>query len=109
MFTLEIAGKAIAITNADEEQARELFMSEDFREDLKSFTSEGQPLWDGSAAFTVRRASDDEIEAFDDAIAEDEEDWDEEEVEDSDEDDDEDGIDVMFLVTVDEMDDQDDA
>lgn len=109
MFTLEIAGKAIAITNADEEQARELFMSEDFREDLKSFTSEGQPLWDGSAAFTVRRASDDEIEAFDDAIAEDEEDWDEEEVEDSDEDDDEEGIDVMFLVTVDEMDDQDDA
>jgi len=109
MFTLEIAGKAIAITNADEEQARELFMSEDFREDLKSFTSEGQPLWDGSAAFTVRRASDDEIEAFDDAIAEDEEDWDEEEVENSDEDDDEEGIDVMFLVTVDEMDDQDDA
>jgi len=109
MFTLEIAGKAIAITNADEEQARELFMSEDFREDLKSFTSEGQPLWDGSAAFTVRRASDDEIEAFDDAIAEDEEDWDEEDVEASDEEDDEEGIDVMFLVTVDEMDDQDDA
>lgn len=109
MFTLEIAGKAIAITNAEEEQARELFMSEDFREDLKSFTSEGSPLWDGSAAFTVRRASDDEIEAFDDAIAEDEEDWDEEDVEASEEDDDEEGIDVMFLVTVDEMDDQDDA
>jgi hypothetical protein len=109
MFTLEIAGKAIAITNAEEEQARELFMSEDFREDLKSFTSEGNPLWDGNAAFTVRRASDDEIEAFDDAIAEDEEDWDEEDVEASDEDDDEEGIDVMFLVAVDEMDDQDDA
>src|SRR3954463_8343800 len=29
MFTLEIAGRPIAVTNADEEQARELFMSED--------------------------------------------------------------------------------
>ncbi|QFU15748.1 hypothetical protein [Microvirga thermotolerans] len=106
MFTLEIAGKAVAITNADEEQARELFMSEDFREDLKSFTSEGKPLWDGSSPFTVRPASEDEIDAFDDAMAEDEE-WDEEEVEDDDGD--EEGIDVMFLVDVDEADDQGDA
>lgn len=107
MFTLEIAGKAVAITNANEDQARELFMSEEFQDDLKSFTSEGQPLWDGSATFNVRRASDDEIDAFDDAMAEDEEEWDNEE--DEDEDDDESGIDVMFLVAVDEVDDRDDA
>ncbi|MBZ6076062.1 hypothetical protein [Microvirga puerhi] len=105
MFTLEIAGKAVAITNADEDQARELFTSEEFREDVKSFTSEGKPLWDGSAAFNVRRASDEEIEAFDDAMAEDEEDWDDEE----DGDDEETGIDVMFLVAIDEMDDADEA
>lgn len=106
MFTLEIAGKAVAITNANEDQARELFTSEEFQEDLKTFTTEGQPLWDGSAAFNVRRASDDEIEAFDDAMAEDEEEWDNEEDED---DDDESGIDVMFLIAIDEVDDRDDA
>ena len=49
MFILEIAGKAVAITNADQDQAHELFMSEDFKDDLKSFSSEGKPLWDGSS------------------------------------------------------------
>ena len=47
MYTLEVGGKAIAVTNADEEQARELFMSEDFKADLLSLRSENQPLWDG--------------------------------------------------------------
>jgi hypothetical protein len=100
MFILEIAGKAIAITNADQDQAHELFMSEDFKDDLKSFSSEGKPLWDGSSLLTIRRATDDEIEAFDEAM-EDDEDLD-------DEDDDEDGIDVMFLALIDEMDDDSD-
>jgi hypothetical protein len=100
MFILEIAGKAVAITNADQDQAHELFMSEDFKDDLKSFSSEGKPLWDGSSLLTIRRATDDEIEAFDEAM-EDDEDLD-------DEDDDEDGIDVMFLALIDEMDDDSD-
>jgi hypothetical protein len=100
MFILEIAGKAVAITNADQDQAHELFMSEDFKDDLKSFSSEGKPLWDGSALLVVRRATDDEIEAFDEAM-EDDDDLD-------DEDDDEDGIDVMFLALIDEMDDDSD-
>lgn len=100
MYILEIAGKAIAITNADQDQAHELFMSEDFKDDLKSFSSEGKPLWDGSSPLTIRRATDDEIEAFDEAM-EDDEDFD-------DEDDEEDGIDVMFLALIDEMDDDTD-
>jgi hypothetical protein len=101
MFILEIAGKAIAITNADQDQAHELFMSEDFKDDLKSFSSEGKPLWDGSALLKVRRATDDEIEAFDEAM-EDDDDLDDED------EDDEDGIDVMFLTLIDEMDDDSD-
>lgn len=100
MYILEIAGKAVAITNADEDQAQELFMSEDFKDDLKSFSSEGKPLWDGSAALKIRRATDDEIESFDEAM-EDDDDLDEE-------DDGEDGIDVMFLALIDEMDDDTD-
>jgi hypothetical protein len=100
MFILEIAGKAVAITNADQDQAHELFMSEDFKDDLKSFSSEGKPLWDGSSLLTIRRATDDEIEAFDEAM-EDDDDLDDEE-------DDEGGIDVMFLALIDEMDDDSD-
>ena len=96
MFTLEIAGKAVAVTNADEEQARELFLSESFKEDLTSFKSEGSPLWDGSATLTTRRASEDEIDAFNEAL--DEEDEDDEGF------DDDLDIDVVFLVSIDEID-----
>jgi hypothetical protein len=100
MFTLEIAGTAVAVTNADEEQARELFLSESFKDDLLSFKSEGRPLWDGSAALTTRDASEDEIDAFNEALEE------EDEEEDDDEDIDEDlDIDVVFLVSIDEIDD----
>ncbi|HZH50703.1 MAG TPA: hypothetical protein VEZ16_02360 [Microvirga sp.] len=97
MFTLEIAGRAIAVTNADESQARELFLSESFKDDLLSFKSEGRPLWDGSAALTTRSASEEEIDAFNEAL-------DEEDQEEDATDDDLD-IDVVFLVSIDEIDD----
>ena len=87
MVTLEIAGKAVAVTNADEEQAQELFLSESFKDDLKSFKSEGRFLWDGSAALTTRPASEDEIDAFYEVL--DDEDEDEADA-DADEEDDED-------------------
>jgi len=100
MITLEIAGKAVAVTNADGDQARELFLSESFKEDLISFKSEGRSLWDGSAALTVRPASEDEIDAFNEALDE------EDEVDEDDEDYDDDlDIDVVFLVSIDEIDD----
>jgi hypothetical protein len=99
MVTLEIAGRAVAVTNADEDQARDLFLSESFKDDLMSFKSEGRPLWDGSAALTTRSASEDEIDAFNEAL--DEEDEDEQE----DDTDDDLDIDVVFLVSIDEIDD----
>lgn len=101
MFTLEIGGRAIAMTDADDSQARELFGSEDFKSDLRSLESEGRPLWDGSARLDVRPSSEEEIEAFDAAL-----DGDEDEpagldgVGEDDDLDDEDGIDVLFLVPV---------
>ena len=98
MVTLDIAGQAVAVTNADGEQARELFLSESFKQDLTSFKSEGRPLWDGSAALSVRPASEDEIDAFNEALDE------EDDVADEDYDDDLD-IDVVFLVSIDEIDD----
>jgi hypothetical protein len=96
MVTLEIDGKAVAVTNADEEQARELFLSESFKDDLKSFKSESRSLWDGSATVATRPASEDEIDAFYEALDEEDE---------VDEDDDDLDIDVVFLVSIDEIDD----
>ena len=56
MFTLTISDKPIAVTNAEADEARELFMSEEFKEDLKALESEGAPLWDGFATLSVRPA-----------------------------------------------------
>lgn len=101
MFTLAIDGRAVAITDADEEQARELFDSEEFKNDLKTMTEGGEPLWNGTASFTVRRSTDEEIDSYDDAMSDDED-----EPEDDDE---EDGINVLFLVAIDTDDDEDEA
>ncbi len=102
MFTLEINGTPIVVTNAPEAEARELLQSDDFKEDLKTLTAEGRPLWDGTAPLTIRAATEDEIDAFDEALTD-------EEYEDEDEtDDDDEPIDVVFLVVVDEVEEDDD-
>jgi len=92
MFTLEIGGKPIAITDAEEVQARDIFESDEFRQDLTAMTSEGTPLWDGRAPLTVRPASPEEVAIFEapDADADDFDD----EAED-------DGLFVTFLVPID--------
>ena len=101
MFTLEINGTALVVTNADEEQARELLESEEFKDDLRTLTADGEPLWDGKAALKIRPATKDEQESFEEALSD-------EEYEDEDEtDDDDDPIDIVFLVEVDEVDEED--
>ena len=87
MFTLEIAGMPIAITDADEAQARAIFESDEFKQDLTALTSEGMPLWDGQAPLTIRAASREEITAF--------------EAPDQELDDDDEGLFVTFLVPID--------
>jgi len=64
MLTLEVAGKPIAVTNASEDEARDVFESDAFREDLKTVESEGAPIWDGFATLSIRPATRDEIAAF---------------------------------------------
>ncbi len=98
MFTLTISDKPIAITNADEEEARELLTSEDFKEDLKYLESEGAPIWDGFATLNVRPATEEEKAEFEGADFDDEEDDDDEE---------EDGPYIMFLVDVTDPDEAD--
>jgi hypothetical protein len=97
MFTLEINGTPLVVTNATEAEATDLFESEEFKEDLRSLRSDGEPLWDGTSPLVVRPASKEEIESFETAL-------DDEDFEDEDEtDDDDDPIDVVFLVEVDDM------
>ena len=93
MFTLEIGGKPIAITDAEETQARDIFESDEFKQDLTAMTSEGAPLWDGQAPLTIRPATQQEVAAFEAP---------EFDVDDEDEDEDDgDGVFVTFLVPVD--------
>ena len=92
MFTIEIGGIPVAITNADEAQARDLFESEEFKQDLMAMTSEGAPLWDGKVSLTVRSAFRHEIEVFEAPDAD---------VDDFDDEAEDDGVFVAFLVPVD--------
>ncbi|WP_162820550.1 hypothetical protein [Microvirga calopogonii] len=102
MFTLEIGGKPIAITDADETQARNIFESAEFGQDLTVMTSGGAPLWDGQdgqAPLTIRPASQEEVAAFEapelDVDDDDDDDDDDEDEEDGD------GVFVTFLVPID--------
>lgn len=99
MFTLTISDKPVAVTNAEEDEARTLFMSDEFKEDLKVLESEGAPLWDGFATLAIRSATEAEISEFEDAdLDEDEEAGDEE-----------DGPLIMFLVDVTDPDEADEG
>ena len=61
MFTLEIEGNAVAVTNAGAEDAIGVFEGPAFRRDLLRLTSRGAPIWNGSAAFAVRVAHPEEV------------------------------------------------
>jgi len=86
MFTLEIGGRPIAITDAEEAQARAIFESGEFKQDLAVMTSDGVPLWDGKARLSIRPASDDEVSAFEAPVLDEDE---------------EDSLSVTFLVPID--------
>ncbi len=96
MFTLAIGGKPVAITDAEEVQARDIFESDEFKQDLTVMTSEGTPLWDERAPLNVRPASEQEITAFEAPDQELDEDFDDVDDEDEDE-----GLFVTFLVPID--------
>jgi hypothetical protein len=92
MFTLEIAGMPIAITDADEAEARDIFDSDEFKQDLTALTSEGIPLWDGQAPLNIRAASREEITAFKAP---------DQDLDDDAHDDEDEGLFVTFLVPID--------
>ncbi len=93
MFILETGGKPIAITDADEAQARAIFESDEFKQDLSAMTSEGVPLWDGRVPLTIRPASQKETAAFEAPDMDVDDDIDTEE--------DDEGLFVTFLVPID--------
>lgn len=106
MFTIEIAGKPVAVTDAEEEDARKLLEGEEFRTDLRRLETDGGPLWNGRSALTLRPATADEIAEFEQV----DEDDDDEADEDADEDDDDAEVAVIvFLVPIVDPDEPDDA
>ncbi len=90
MFTILIGEKRIAVTDAPEDDARELIASDLFRDDLASVLTDGKPLWDGEAKVTLEKATAEEIAEFN--AAEPDEEEDEEEDEPS----------IVFLIDIDE-------
>ncbi|WP_407526407.1 hypothetical protein [Methylobacterium oryzisoli] len=110
MYTLEIDGTPVAIIRSTEARARELLDVEGFKDDLRTMTSDGRPLWSGDAAhLTLRPATAQETETFDDAMAEDDEFDDEPDdagtpVADSEDktDEEEEDVDILFLVDIDD-------
>jgi hypothetical protein len=113
MFTLEIEGTAVAVINSDEASAKDLFTCEGFKEDIRTMTSEGKPLWNGTSPLKIRAATEDEIEIFEDALAEDDGEGeftdDKHHAGETAEEEDEDEADIVFLVDIDEADEDDEA
>ncbi|WP_128561915.1 hypothetical protein [Methylobacterium crusticola] len=113
MFTLDIDGTPVAIIRSTEARARELLDVEGFKDDLRTMTSDGRPLWSGRAeALTLRPSTEEETETFEDAMDEDE--FDDEPAADPAKgdsrdasEDEEDDVDILFLVDID--DDEEDA
>ncbi len=96
MFTVEIDGRAIAVTNAQEDQARDLIESEEFLDDLMVMESNGKPVWNGQTPVTLRPATPDEKAEFHEADDLDDDDMD-----------DEDEPCVVFLIDIDDEEDED--
>jgi hypothetical protein len=101
MITLQIKDRAVAVIDADEEQARELAEDDVFQEDLKAMTSEGQSLWNGVDPLVIRPSTKDEIALGEDAL--DDEDWGDDEDE---EDGVEGGVSILFLLPIDDDEDE---
>lgn len=94
MYTLEIDGRAVAVTDATPEaEARELL--ESLADEMIELESEGKQLWNGESPLKVRPATEEEIEAFDEAEMDEDAEEDDEPV-------------VMFLVPIDGLDEEDD-
>lgn len=108
MFTLEIDGTAIAVINGDEATARDLFTCDGFKEDIRTMTIDGRPIWNGTSALTVRKSTEDEIEEFEDALAADdgEGDFEPDEQHAAEGDGSDDEADIVFLVDIDDEDEQ---
>ncbi len=100
MFTIEIGGKPVAVTDADEEEARKLLEGEEFRADLLRLETDGGPLWNGRSALTLRSSTEEEITEFE-QVDDDEDDEDEgDAVEEDDDDEDEEVATIVFLVPI---------
>ena len=66
MYTIEVAGKPIAVSNmGSQAEAEEFFNSDWFKEEMLIFeTEDGNDLWNGSDPFLIRPAHPEEVAKF---------------------------------------------
>jgi hypothetical protein len=99
IYVLEIKGTAVLAFEADSlNDARAFAESFGEEEDLKELTSNGAPLWNGSDPISVRLATEAEADLFEE---EREEDWEDEPHADAEDF-------MVYLVPLDELDDEED-
>ena len=84
MYTLEINGTALVVTNADEPEARALLESDDFKSDPENPHGGRAPPLGRLAPLNIRQASESEVEAFEEALNDDDYEDDEDEDEEDD-------------------------
>jgi|EndMetStandDraft_5_1072996.scaffolds.fasta_scaffold1334820_2 hypothetical protein len=71
VFTLDVDGKpTLSFEAMSAREANELIREQWFRSDLRALTSDGSPLWDGTAPLRSRPAGPDEAERYQDLAAE---------------------------------------
>ncbi len=63
MYTVEVAGRPVAVANiGSQEEAEELFSRDWFKEKMMVFeTEDGDDLWNGSDPFVIRPAFPEEV------------------------------------------------
>jgi hypothetical protein len=98
MFTLEIAGKPVAVIDASRETAEESFHEEKFLSRLQMLKTKDGPIWDGRADLVVRPATEDEISAFDEVDESLDPESDESDQDEADEDEDEENAPFIVLL-----------
>lgn len=71
LYVIEIAGESIVVfPEADLAAAKEEAATGNVTEALQEFERGGKPVWDGTAALTVRDADEDEVGLFEAGLAE---------------------------------------
>ncbi|MDO9710258.1 hypothetical protein [Paracraurococcus lichenis] len=70
LYTVEVAGRPVLVFSEETRDSAEELVNSLIGQDLKEFESGGAPLWDGTAALTVREAGEAETTRWEEGLEE---------------------------------------